>query len=98
MLTTGEMAANSCSQSVSKTRIYLEYVQRSVHGPLDLIHEGFADQITMYIAIVVAAMRISTSTRFANRRLKKSEFQRALAASELQGACEKDFCQFSTAL
>jgi hypothetical protein len=32
-----------------------QYVPRSSHGPLELIHSGFADQITMYIAIVVAA-------------------------------------------
>jgi hypothetical protein len=31
------------------------YVSRSGHGPLELIYQGFADQITMYIAIVIAA-------------------------------------------
>src|SRR5580698_2308143 len=28
-----------------------QYVPRSAHGPLELIHQGFADQITIYIAI-----------------------------------------------
>src|SRR6266568_6313587 len=31
------------------------YVTRSAHGPFELIRSGFADQITMYIAIIVAA-------------------------------------------
>jgi DNA-binding LytR/AlgR family response regulator len=32
-----------------------EYVPRTAQGPLELIQRGFADQITIYIAIVVAA-------------------------------------------
>ena len=36
-----------------------EYVPRTAQGPLELIHRGFADQITIYIAIVVAAHALS---------------------------------------
>jgi len=61
-----------------------QYVPRTSHGPLELIHSGFADQITMYIAIVVAAHAYQYFERFRNQEVEKSEFQRALAASELQ--------------
>jgi hypothetical protein len=61
-----------------------QYVPRSNHGPLELIHQGFADQITMYIAIVVAAHAYQYFERVRNQEVEKSEFQRALAASELQ--------------
>src|SRR5271170_1431762 len=61
-----------------------QYVSRSAHGPLELIHSGFADQITMYIAIVVAAHAYQYFEKVRNQEVEKSEFQRALAASELQ--------------
>lgn len=61
-----------------------QYVSRTSHGPLQLIHSGFADQITMYIAIVIAAHAYQYFERARNQEVEKSEFQRALAASELQ--------------
>jgi|SRR5580704_3805655 two-component system LytT family sensor kinase len=61
-----------------------QYVPRSAHGPLELIHQGFADQITMYIAIVVAAHAYQYFERVRKQEVEKYEFQRALAASELQ--------------
>ncbi len=60
------------------------YVPRSDHGPLELIHQGFADQITIYIAIVFAAHAYQYFERVRNQEAEKIEFQRALAASELQ--------------
>jgi sensor histidine kinase YesM len=60
------------------------YVPRTSHEPLELIHSGFADQITMYIAIVVAAHAYQYFERVRNQEVERSEFQRALAASELQ--------------
>jgi two-component system LytT family sensor kinase len=60
------------------------YVSRSEHSPLDLIHSGFADQITMYIAIVVAAHAYEYFERVRRQELERSEYQRALATSELQ--------------
>ncbi|MGE5207646.1 MAG: sensor histidine kinase [Chlamydiota bacterium] len=60
------------------------YVPRAGHSPLELIQSGFADQITMYIAIVVAAHAYEYFERTRKQELEKSEFQRTLAASELQ--------------
>ena len=45
-----------------------------MHGPLDLIHEGFADQITMYIAIVKP-----TEAGFPDHRLDESPAGYSLA-------------------
>jgi two-component system, LytTR family, sensor kinase len=61
-----------------------QYVPRSAHGPLELIYQGFADQITMYIAIVVAAHAYQYFEKVRKQEVEKCEFQRALAASELQ--------------
>ncbi len=61
-----------------------QYVPRSQHGPLELIHTGFADQITIYIAIVVAAHAYQYFEKVRKQDLERYEFQRALAASELQ--------------
>ena len=61
-----------------------QYVPRTAHGPLELIHQGFADQITMYIAIVIAAHAYQYLERVRKQELEKYEFQRMLAASELQ--------------
>jgi hypothetical protein len=61
-----------------------QYVPRSSQGPLELIHQGFADQITMYIAIVVAAHGYQYFEKMRKQEMQKYEFQRALAASELQ--------------
>ncbi len=61
-----------------------QYVPRFTLGPLALIHQGFADQITMYIAIVVAAHAYYYFEKARKREMEKYEFQRTLAASELQ--------------
>lgn len=60
------------------------YVPRAGHSPWELIRSGFADQITMYIAIVVAAHAYEYFERTRKQELEKSEVQRALTASELQ--------------
>jgi two-component system LytT family sensor kinase len=61
-----------------------QYVPRTKHGPLELIHSGFADQITMYIAIVAAAHAYWYFEKLRKQEMETIEFQRALAASELQ--------------
>jgi len=61
-----------------------QYVPRTKHGPLELIHSGFADQITMYIAIVAAAHAYWYFEKLRKQEVENVEFQRALAASELQ--------------
>ena len=61
-----------------------QYVPRSAHGPLTLIRVGFADQITMYIAIIAAAHAYEYFVRARKQELERYEFQQALAASELQ--------------
>jgi hypothetical protein len=61
-----------------------QYVPRTSHGPLDLIYSSFADQITMYIAIVLAAHAYQYFEKIRKQDLERYEFQRALAASELQ--------------
>jgi hypothetical protein len=61
-----------------------QYIPRSQHGPLELIRTGFADQITIYIAIVVAAHAYQYFEKVRRQNLERYEFQRALAASELQ--------------
>lgn len=61
-----------------------QYVPRTKHGPLELIHSGFADQITMYIAIVAAAHAYWYFEKLRKQKMENVEFQRALAASELQ--------------
>lgn len=60
------------------------YVSRSAAGPIELIRAGFADQITMYIAILVAAYAYEYFERVRKQELETYEFRRALAASELQ--------------
>jgi two-component system LytT family sensor kinase len=61
-----------------------KYVPRSTEGPLTIIQQTFADQITIYIAIVVAAHAYQYFQKARAQDLDKYEFQRALAASELQ--------------
>ena len=61
-----------------------QYVPRSAHGPLELIHQGFADQITIYIAIVLAAHAYQYFEKVRKQEMERYEFQRVLAASELQ--------------
>ncbi len=60
------------------------YVPRAGHSPLEIIRSGFADQITMYIAIVAMAYAYVYIERSRKQELERHEFQRALAISELQ--------------
>ena len=60
------------------------YVPRAGQSPLGLIRSGFADQITMYIAIIAAAHAYVYFERVRKQELERYEFERALAASELQ--------------
>jgi two-component system, LytTR family, sensor kinase len=60
------------------------YVPRSKYGPFEVIRAGFADQITIYIALIVAAHAYEYFERIRKQELERTEFQRALAASELQ--------------
>jgi two-component system LytT family sensor kinase len=61
-----------------------KYVSPTAHNPLDLVRQGFADQITMYITIVAAAHAYQYFDKVRKQEVEKSEFQRALAASELE--------------
>jgi two-component system, LytTR family, sensor kinase len=60
------------------------FVSRSSSGPLALVHDGFAEIITIYIATVVAAHAYAYFARVRAQELERSEYQQALAASELQ--------------
>ncbi len=60
------------------------YVARSVHSPLQLIYSGFADQITIYFAIVIAGHAYAYFERARIEKMASYEYQRALAASELE--------------
>ena len=60
------------------------YVPRAGHSPMELIREGFADQITIYIAILVAAHAYEYFERARKQEMERYEYQQALAASELQ--------------
>ncbi|HTS36876.1 MAG TPA: histidine kinase [Candidatus Solibacter sp.] len=61
-----------------------KYVPRTMHSPFDLIISGFADQVTMYIAVVVAAHAYAYFERVRKQEMERYEYQQALAASELQ--------------
>jgi len=60
------------------------FVSRLSSSPLALIHDGFAEIITIYIATVVAAHAYDYFERVRAQELERSEYQQALAASELQ--------------
>jgi two-component system LytT family sensor kinase len=60
------------------------YVQRSWPALVGLVRTGFADQIVIYFAIVVAAHAYEYFERAREEELERSELQQALAASELQ--------------
>lgn len=64
--------------------ILQRYVPRAGHSPLELIESGFADQITIYIAILLAAHAYDYFERVRKEELARYELQQALAASELQ--------------
>jgi sensor histidine kinase YesM len=59
------------------------YVPRVGHSPLEIIQNRFADQITIYIAILVAAHAYQYFERVRKEELARYELQQALAASEL---------------
>jgi two-component system LytT family sensor kinase len=61
-----------------------KYVPRAGHPPWEIIHEGFSDQITIYLAIVIAAYGYQYFENRRKQEVERAEFQRALAASELQ--------------
>jgi two-component system, LytTR family, sensor kinase len=61
-----------------------QYVPRSSSGPLGWIYSGFADQITIYIAIVVGAHAYEYFERIRKQQIERYEYQQALAVSELQ--------------
>lgn len=61
-----------------------KYVPRSINSWLELIRTGFAEDILVYIAIVVAAHGYEYWKRLRREEAERSEYQRALAASELQ--------------
>jgi two-component system, LytTR family, sensor kinase len=60
------------------------FVPRSSHSLMVLMREGFADQVTMYVAIVVAAHAYEYFERARTQELQRRELEQALAASELQ--------------
>jgi sensor histidine kinase YesM len=59
------------------------FLLRSQTGPFEIIHSAFADFITIYIATVLAAHTYYYVERVRKQDLERSEFQEALAASEL---------------
>ena len=61
-----------------------KYLSRFIHSWLEMVRNGFADEIFIYIAIVVAAHAYEYFQRARSQALEASEFQRALAISELQ--------------
>jgi two-component system LytT family sensor kinase len=60
------------------------FIPRSGHSPFELVQGGFADQITIYIAIVVAAHAYEYFEKFRKQEMERYEHQQALVASELQ--------------
>ncbi|MGA8036124.1 MAG: histidine kinase [Candidatus Acidiferrales bacterium] len=60
------------------------YIARSMQSWLDIVRGAFADQIFIYIAIVVAAHAYEYLKRLRSEEREKYEYQQALAASELQ--------------
>lgn len=61
-----------------------KYMPRSFQYWLEMIRGGFADQIFIYIAIVVAAHAFQYLKRLKREERERYEYQQALAASELQ--------------
>jgi two-component system LytT family sensor kinase len=59
------------------------FLSRSESSPLLIVHQAFADLITIYIATVLAAHTYNYLERVRRQELERSEFQQALAASEL---------------
>jgi Histidine kinase len=61
-----------------------KYVARSLQSWMDLMRGGFADEIFIYIAIVVAAHGYEYLKRVRRQEAERYEYQQALATSELQ--------------
>ncbi len=59
------------------------FVARANASPLLLVHDGFADIITIYVATVLAAHGYGYLQRLRHQELERAEYQQALAASEL---------------
>jgi two-component system, LytTR family, sensor kinase len=59
-------------------------VPRSFHLWLDIVRTGFADQMFIYLAIVVAAHAYEYLKRLRREERERYEYQQALVASELQ--------------
>jgi hypothetical protein len=64
--------------------VHLKYVARSWGALVSLVRTGFADQIVIYFAIVVAAHAYKYFEQARAEELERSELQEALATSELQ--------------
>jgi two-component system LytT family sensor kinase len=60
------------------------FIPRASSSPMALIHEGFADIITIYFATLLAAHAFDYFGRIRKQELERSEYQQALAVSELQ--------------
>jgi two-component system, LytTR family, sensor kinase len=60
------------------------FISRASSSPLDYIQTGFADIFSMYLATLLAAHSYNYLERVRNQDLEKSEYQQALATSELQ--------------
>jgi hypothetical protein len=61
-----------------------KFLPRSFQSWVDMIRNGFADQVFIYIAIVVAAHAYNYLKRLQREERERYEYQQALAASELQ--------------
>jgi hypothetical protein len=61
-----------------------KYAARSFQSWVNMIRNGFADQIFIYVAIVVAAHAYNYLKRSQRQERERYEYQQALAASELQ--------------
>ncbi len=61
-----------------------QFVARRSAGPFEMIHNGFADIITIYCATVIAAHAYNYIEKIRRQDIEKSGYQQALAESELQ--------------
>jgi hypothetical protein len=61
-----------------------KYLPRSFQWWVEMIRNGFADQIFIYIAIVVAAHAYDYLKRLQREERERYEYQQALASSQLQ--------------
>jgi two-component system, LytTR family, sensor kinase len=61
-----------------------QFVTRSSSSPLNTIHDGFADIITIYSATVIAAHAYNYIERIRKQDIERSGYQQAIAESELQ--------------